>query len=84
MNIDKRHIVHLGQGRRMLCLAWVLMSLVASAFAQEVTETNVTTAREQRRDEMHIRFRVSRNVIDPRYMNNADSLKRIIQCVDEV
>lgn len=84
MNIDKRHIVHLGQGRRMLCLAWVLLSLVASAFAQEVTETNVTTAREQRRDEMHIRFRVSRNVIDPRYMNNADSLKRIIQWVDEV
>ena len=83
MNIDKRHIVHLGQGRRMLCLAWVLLSLVASTFAQEVTEKNVTTAREQRRDEMHIRFRVSRNIIDPRYMNNADSLKRIVEWVDE-
>lgn len=83
MNIDKRQIVHLGQGRRMLCLAWVLLSLVASAFAQEVTEKNVTTAREQRRDEMHIRFRVSRNIIDPRYMNNADSLKRIVEWVDE-
>ena len=73
-----KDIIHIKQGIKKVCLAWIMCCLVSSAFAQEVT-----VKREQKRDAMHIRFRVSRNIIDPRYMNNADSLKRIVEWVDK-
>ena len=79
---SNKDMVHIIQGSRIFCFVSVMLCLVVSTFAQGVTENNVTS-KEQKRDAMHIRFRVSRNIIDPRYMNNADSLKRIVEWVDE-
>ena len=62
----------------MMCLVCLFCYLVSSASAQDLNEQ-----REQVRDAMHIRFRVSKNIIDPHYMNNEDSLKRIVDWVDE-
>lgn len=77
-----KNIGNMKQGSRIVCFAWMMLCLAVSAFAQEATEKEIAT-KEQMRDEMHIRFRVSKNIIDPRYMNNADSLKRIIEWVEE-
>ena len=74
-------MVHTIQGKRIFSFVCMMLCMVVLAFSQDVTENNVTS-KEQKRDAMHIRFRVSRNIIDPRYMNNADSLKRIVEWVD--
>lgn len=79
----KVDMVHMILGSRGVCLVYMMFCLVVSAFSQGVTENNLTS-KDQKRDAMHIRFRVSRNIIDPRYMNNEDSLKRIVEWVDEV
>ena len=79
---NKKDMVYMVLGSRMVCLVCMMLCLVVSAFSQNVTENKITS-KEQKRDAMHIRFRVSRNIIDPRYMNNADSLKRIVEWVDE-
>lgn len=79
---NKKYIVHIIQGSRLACFVCMMLCLVVSAFSQDVTR-NIITSKEQKRDAMHIRFRVSRNIIDPRYMNNADSLKRIVEWVDK-
>ena len=73
-----KDIKHIKPGIKKVCLACVMCSLVGLAFAQEVINK-----RAQNRDAMHIRFRVSKNIIDPRYMNNADSLNRIVEWVDK-
>ena len=73
-----RNIQHKKRGNNMMCLVCLFCYLVSSASAQDLNEQ-----REQVRDAMHIRFRVSKNIIDPRYMNNEDSLKRIVDWVDE-
>ena len=73
-----KNIVHKKKGGKMMCLAYLFCCLMNSVSAQELTGY-----REQERDAMHIRFRVSKNIIDPRYMNNEDSLKRIVEWVDE-
>ena len=79
---NKKDMVYMVLGSRMVCLVCMMLCLVVSAFSQNVTENKITS-KEQKRDAMHIRFRVSRNIIDPRYMNNADSLKRIVEWVDK-
>lgn len=77
-----KNIGYLKQGGIIACLTAMMLCLAVPTIAQEKTDKEVA-ARERMRDAMHIRFRVSKNIIDPRYMHNADSLKRIIEWVDE-
>lgn len=79
---NNKDMVPIIQGSRIACFVFMMLCLVVSAFSQGVTD-NYVTSKEQKRDAMHIRFRVSKNIIDPRYMNNEDSLKRIVEWVDE-
>ena len=65
----------------------LVLCLTISFFAQEVSAQRVAkeiVKVEQKRDQMHIRFRVSESNIDPNYMSNADSLQRIVEWVDQV
>lgn len=61
----------------------LLLALPQSIKAQEYVEKRIVKS-ELKRDEMHIRFRVSEDRIDSTYMNNADSLRRIVEWVDQV
>ena len=60
-----------------------LLFAVNDLSAQRVLERRTVTESLQR-EEMHIRFRVAKDIIDPGYMNNADSLKRIVEWINEV
>lgn len=74
------------RGYKMLC-STLMLCLAVSVFAQEVSAQRVAKEIinvEQKRDQMHIRFRVSESNIDPNYMSNIDSLQRIVEWVDQV
>lgn len=66
-----------------LIIGVLLFVFPQSIKAQEYIEKKVVRS-ELKRDEMHIRFRVSEDRIDSTYMNNADSLRRIVEWVDQV
>lgn len=65
----------------LLCL--LVFAYGQECFAQRLTEKKIITT-ETRRDEMHIRFVVAKSNINPSYMNNTDSLNRIIEWIDKV
>lgn len=71
----------------VLCRILILLCLLGipsrAVLAQQLAESRVVNE-ELKRDEMRIRFLVSTSRIDPSYMHNADSLKRIIEWIEEV
>lgn len=71
----------------MVCHILIILCFIGF-FVQRVSAQKLIERRivkeELKRDEMHIRFLVSTSKIDPNYMNNADSLQRIIEWVNEV
>ena len=83
-NYRTRNVRHCSMTFRSLMLLCVsLFTLGQQAIAQKaINPTQVK--RELRRDAMQIRFRVSTSHIDPKYMNNKDSLARIVEWINQV
>ena len=63
----------------LLLLVFGFQLDISAQTAEKVVETS-----ELRRDAMRIRFVVAKCNINPNYMNNADSLKRIVEWIDKV
>lgn len=81
VNIRVRKHIVIARVLSLLCL--LVFVCGQEAFAQQSTNKKIITT-ETRRDEMHIRFVVAKSNINPSYMNNADSLNRIIEWVDKM
>ena len=89
-NVERKTICRTGiiPNRKIICrifplLCAMIFALGQNAFAQQ-SEKHKVVKSELQRDEMRIRFRVSTSNINPGYMNNADSLERIVAWVDRV
>lgn len=89
-SVERKTICRIGiiPNRKIICrifplLCAMIFALGQNAFAQQ-SEKHKVVKSELQRDEMRIRFRVSTSNINPGYMNNADSLERIVAWVDRV